>query len=89
MFYCAQAALLTRGLAFSKHSAVIAAFGREFVSSGQISASHHAALRKAFDERIVGDYGVLEESSQDATEELLVAADSFIRDVEALVRRNS
>ena len=30
MFYTAEALLLERGLAYSSHSAVIAAFGREF-----------------------------------------------------------
>jgi uncharacterized protein (UPF0332 family) len=31
MFYTAEAVLLTKNLSFSKHSAVIAAFGKEFV----------------------------------------------------------
>jgi uncharacterized protein (UPF0332 family) len=31
MFYCAQAFLLSKNLSFSSHSAVISAFGREFV----------------------------------------------------------
>ena len=30
MFYCAQAMLLTKGLAFSKHAGVIAAFGKSW-----------------------------------------------------------
>jgi len=30
MFYLAQAVLLTKGLTFSSHSAVIAAYGKEF-----------------------------------------------------------
>lgn len=34
MFYCAEALLLTKDLKFSKHSAVIAAFGRDFVKTG-------------------------------------------------------
>lgn len=33
MFYLAEALLLGEGLAYSKHSAVIAAFGRHFVKS--------------------------------------------------------
>lgn len=35
MFYAAEALLLSRGLAFSKHAAVIAEFTREFVRSVQ------------------------------------------------------
>lgn len=34
MFYVAEALLLSRGLAYSRHSAVIAAFGREFAKGG-------------------------------------------------------
>jgi uncharacterized protein (UPF0332 family) len=38
MFYAAEALLLSRGLAFSKHEAVIAEFAREFVRSGEFAA---------------------------------------------------
>ncbi len=37
MFYITQALLLSKGLSFSSHSAVIAAFGKEFVT---IQACH-------------------------------------------------
>ena len=33
MFYVAEALLLTKNLSFSKHSAVIGAFGKEFVKT--------------------------------------------------------
>lgn len=33
MFYAVQALLLSKNLAFSKHSAVIAAFGKEFIKT--------------------------------------------------------
>jgi len=33
MFYCAEAVLLARGLSFSKHQAVIAAFGQQFAKT--------------------------------------------------------
>jgi uncharacterized protein (UPF0332 family) len=34
-------------LTFSKHSAVIAAFGQQFVKTGLFAAEHHDALRTA------------------------------------------
>lgn len=37
MFYIAEALLLHRGLAYSSHSAVIAAFGKEFARSRELS----------------------------------------------------
>jgi uncharacterized protein (UPF0332 family) len=36
MFYAAQALLETVNLSFSKHSAVIAAFGKEFIKTGKL-----------------------------------------------------
>ena len=39
MFYLAEALLLGEGLAFSKHSAVIAAFGQHFAKSGRLPRS--------------------------------------------------
>lgn len=39
MFYLAQAVLLSDGMAFSKHSAAIGAFGEHFVKPGHLAAS--------------------------------------------------
>lgn len=57
MFHCATAALLAQGHVFSKHSAVIAAFGQYLIKSGELSADLHQVLRHAFDRRNLGDYG--------------------------------
>jgi uncharacterized protein (UPF0332 family) len=43
MFYLAEAFLLGKGLAFSKHSAVHAAFGEHFVRTGIVPADLHRA----------------------------------------------
>ncbi|MDP2976730.1 MAG: HEPN domain-containing protein [Anaerolineales bacterium] len=37
MFYVAQALLLSKGLSFSSHSAVIAAFGKEFAKTNTMN----------------------------------------------------
>ena len=47
MFYVAEAFLKTRELAFSKHSAVIAAFGREFANTGVVPTEFQGFLIKA------------------------------------------
>jgi uncharacterized protein (UPF0332 family) len=44
MFYIAQAFLLGEGLAFSKHSAVLSAFGQQFARTGRIPAEFHRQL---------------------------------------------
>ncbi len=56
MFYVAEALLLSKGLAYSKHSAVIAAFGREFVGAGLMSPEFHANLRAASEARNISDH---------------------------------
>jgi uncharacterized protein (UPF0332 family) len=57
MFYVAEALLLGKGLSFSKHTAVIAAFGRRFARPGVVPAEFHRYLIDGQDMRTVGDYG--------------------------------
>jgi uncharacterized protein (UPF0332 family) len=57
IFYLAQAMLLTKGLTFSKHSAVVAAYGREFARTGLLDPKFHRYLIDAQERRMVGHYG--------------------------------
>lgn len=59
MFYTVEAMLLSRDLAFSKHAAVIAAFGKEFVKAGLLDSCFHRYILNAFDLRNIGDYGAV------------------------------
>lgn len=56
MFYAAQAFLLADDQSFSKHSAVIAAFGRDFVKTGKIDPKFHRYLIDAQEVRLLADY---------------------------------
>ena len=58
MFYVAQAFLLGAGLSFSSHSAVISAFGKEFVKAGKVPKEYHRYLIEGQDSRNVGDYDI-------------------------------
>ena len=58
MFYAVEALMLDRDLSFSKHSAVIAAFGKKFVKTGIFDSRFHRSLLNAFDLRNAGDYGI-------------------------------
>jgi len=85
MFYVAEAILLSKGLAYSKHSAVIAAFGKEFAKPGVLPAEFHAHLREAAEARNISDYQVGSLLTEEATaqhisraEELLVAAERLL-----------
>lgn len=78
MFYIAEAALLGRGKAFSKHTAIINGFYHEFVATGVLPKELHHNFHHAFDKRNIGDYSWMDAFSQEDTEKLLSSADSFV-----------
>jgi uncharacterized protein (UPF0332 family) len=89
MFYLAEAALLSKGMAFSKHSAVIAAVGQHLIKPGHLPVRLHEALRMAFDERNVGDYGFESPYPRERAELLIARAQDFVDIVEAHLRGES
>ncbi|RNC73272.1 MAG: HEPN domain-containing protein [Desulfuromonadales bacterium] len=74
MFYAAEALLLAEGLAFSKHSAVISAFGKLFVKTGIMEPRFHRHLLDAFDLRNIGDYGTMHSVPEHKARELILNA---------------
>ena len=86
-FYAAQAALLERNLSFSSHSAVIAAFGKEFARTGALPGRFHAVLREQFDDRNVSDYGTGQGPSAEDAARSIAAAEEFVAAVEKLLKQ--
>jgi len=78
MFYCASALLLSRGMAFSRHGAVIAAFGREFAKAGLLDRKFHQYVREAFDTRQVSDYDPIRNISQTTAQIAVQRAVEFL-----------
>ena len=78
MFYLAEAFLLEKGLAFSKHSAVHAAFGEHFVRTGLVPTDLHRALIHGMEARVTGDYDSTKEVSVDEAEEQIANAEQFM-----------
>jgi uncharacterized protein (UPF0332 family) len=70
MFYIAQAFLEGEGLAFSKHSAVIAAFGKEFAKTGRVPVEFHQFLIQAQETRQDADYGGPKVDTEQARERI-------------------
>lgn len=58
MFYVAEAILAAKGLRYSKHGGVHAAFGEHVVKSGEMGPRYHRWLLDAFDLRVTAEYGV-------------------------------
>jgi uncharacterized protein (UPF0332 family) len=78
MFYVAEAFLLGKGLAFSKHSAVHAAFGEHFAKTGIVPPQFHRYLIRGMDVRHAGDYGkARSEPPEDAVEQI-ARAEKFL-----------
>ena len=78
MFYVAQAFLAGEGLAFSKHSAVISAFGREFAKPQRVPVKFHRYLIEAQSLRTTGDYGQLNALTAEQAIEQITHAESFL-----------
>ena len=57
MFYLAEALLYSKGLEFSSHSAVIAAYGKEFSKTNLFDPKFHRRLIVAEERREDGHYG--------------------------------
>ncbi|HUV03673.1 MAG TPA: HEPN domain-containing protein [Armatimonadota bacterium] len=85
MFYTAEAFLEGEGMSFSKHSAVISAFGREFVRSGKVSADYHRYLVEAQGLRHLGDYGPRFSVSREEAIEQIERAEQFLNLAETMM----
>ncbi|MDB9311416.1 HEPN domain-containing protein [Aphanizomenon sp. CS-733/32] len=78
MFYIAEAFLEGKRLSFSKHSAVIAAFGREFAKPQLVPTHFHRFLIEAQELRTTGDYGQLNAVTIDQAAEQIDRAEEFL-----------
>ena len=87
MFYVAEALLLQVGQSYSKHAAVIAAYGREYAKSGRLEAKFHRRLIDAQDFRNIGDYGIGAHVSSEEAESTCQWAAEFIEAGEAFLAR--
>ena len=82
MFYAAKALLLLDGIEVSKHSAVIAAFGREYAKTGKIDPRYHRMLLDGFEWRQKSDYDVYWLATREEAEKCLQGAEAFVAQVE-------
>ena len=85
MFYVAEALLLGRALSFSKHSAVIAAFGQHFSKTGLVPAEYQRYLTEAESLRHMGDYGERSSVTSDRALEQIRRAEQFLTLAEHLL----
>jgi hypothetical protein len=82
MFYAVQAALILKGVSFSKHGQVKVYLNRELVKTGTIPISLGRIYNKAFEYRQKFDYVDFAEPDQDLVESYLKEARVFLDGIE-------
>ncbi len=88
MFYCAQAALLTRKLSFSSHKGVISAFGEHFVKTGIFPKEMGREFNRTFEKRQIGDYEYTFVISDDEAEQILCSGKEFVNTITRWLHTN-
>jgi len=85
MFYAAQALLLDRERSFSHHSAVIAAFGKQFAKTQTLDPKLHRYLIDAQAFRNLCDYGIGTSLTTGDVEEILGWTREFLASARAFL----
>ena len=78
LFYLAEALLVSEGQTYSKHSAVIAAFGQRFARSKRLDPRFHGYLKRAFELRNSADYALVSSLTQDEVRTVIAWAQEFL-----------
>lgn len=78
MFYATEALLLGEGFTYSRHSAVIAAFGHEFAKTGRVPKEYHRYLIEAEGIRNVGDYDIHSSLTAEEVDQHMERARQFL-----------
>jgi uncharacterized protein (UPF0332 family) len=78
MFYAAEALLIEKGLRFRKHGSVHAAFGEHFAKGDVLDSKYHRWLLNAYDQRILGDYGVEASLTPEDVKVMIQQAQEFV-----------
>ncbi len=82
VFHMLQAALLTKGLSFSKHLTVINAFSNQFIKSGIYPREFSKEIKRLKKNREVGDYEYLKAIQKEEAEEDLKSAEKIVSAIE-------
>ncbi len=85
MFYIAEAFLEGENLSFSKHSAVIAAFGQHFVRTDRVPGALHRYIIEAQELRNAGDYGGFHSVTLEKAQEAIEHGQEFLETAKKLI----
>ena len=78
MFYAAEAALLSKGIAASTHKGVITQLNQHFIKTGVLSEDMGLMISRASAKRQLADYADASVITQDEAEKVLLDAEVFV-----------
>lgn len=78
LFYVAEALLGEKDLQFSKHGGVHGAFSQNFVRTGLFDIKFQRWLVSGFNQRMLGDYGVIPDFDVEDVQEIIDHAREFL-----------
>ena len=87
VFHMMEACLLTKGLTYSKHSAVISAFNLHFIKPGIFPRIFYRNIEKLFKDRQLGDYEVESNIDNYDTSENIKIAEDIVNSIEDFLKK--
>ncbi len=88
-FYSVTALLKTKGLSFSKHTAVLSAFRRYFIKTGVFRTAYSNLYKRLFDLRQASDYDVLTAVDEDEVKKRFAETVAFVDEIETWLRQHN
>ena len=88
IFYLVEALLLSKGLKFSSHSALIASYGKEFAKTGLLDPKFHRYIVVAQKRRETGHYDAEPVITEEQALESFQWAEEFMEAAETYLRKN-
>lgn len=82
MFYVASAVLASADKQFSKHTAVISAFGRDYAKTGKMPAKFHKYLLQGIELRQQADYDMIQNLTEEQAATQVSRAIEFLEYVQ-------
>jgi len=81
MFFSTEALLLTKNLAAKSHSGLISMFGEHFIKTNVFPKEMGRQLNRAYDKRLIGDYGTSVTIEKEETQKLLEIGKNFVNKI--------
>ncbi len=87
VFHVMQAALLSKGLTYSKHSGVIGGFAKEFIKTKIFPDKFSAKIQRLFRDREISDYSYSLTVEKEQAQEDIKSAEEIIEAVVAYLKQ--